>query len=379
MAPSAVPLSASELTAIRRWPGKFPSDALDLGRHQRISADTAAKHDQARIEHADATGRQPADIGCVARDSPNGRSRPGHCPREKFLGRVWRLALPGRPVQSATVDKGSRAEIMFQPFAIRRFAGRPGKRHSADFAGGTAGAAKQATFGDEAETDPHADLQKGECLVALSGAKMHLADGRAIDVVFENDRHLDLRRSARTTASGPSPWSFEATRRRRCAAPPPQCCAGRENSWPPWPWWPAPPTARRRRLRRAACFGFRDRLFRPTPASGRPSNRRRPAPGRRRHRYRSHSPRPGRCRRSSPYGRWRRAPVPREATRPSALSSDTAADMVGFDRSSMAPSFGRVTGPCAASTRSTARALSVRLGISRMPPSLCRSFPALKS
>src|SRR5689334_22821068 len=49
-------------------------------------------------------------------------------------------------------------------------------------------------------------------------------------------------------------------------------------------------------------------------------------------------------------------------TRPALLSSDTAADIVGFDNSRIAPSFGRVMGPCEASTRNTARALSVRGG-----------------
>ena len=54
---------------------------------------------------------------------------------------------------------------------------------------------------------------------------------------------------------------------------------------------------------------------------------------------------------------------PKEVTSPALLSSDTAADMVGFDSSRMAPSFGRVIGPCAASRRKTARELSVRGGV----------------
>ena len=51
---------------------------------------------------------------------------------------------------------------------------------------------------------------------------------------------------------------------------------------------------------------------------------------------------------------------PKEVTSPALLSSDTAADMVGFDSSRIAPSFGRVIGPCAARSRKTARELSVR-------------------
>ena len=50
---------------------------------------------------------------------------------------------------------------------------------------------------------------------------------------------------------------------------------------------------------------------------------------------------------------------PTGATSPSAPSSATAADIVGFDSASSAPSRGRVIGPCVASARNTARELSV--------------------
>ena len=63
--------------------------------------------------------------------------------------------------------------------------------------------------------------------------------------------------------------------------------------------------------------------------------------------------------------------MPCDVTRPRALNSTTAADMVGLERLSKVPSWGRVTGPPSASARKTARELSINEFVSSKEPPSC--------
>ena len=54
---------------------------------------------------------------------------------------------------------------------------------------------RRKTRGDHAratQANPNADLQEGKGLVTLRGAEMPFGDRRAVDVVFEDNRHIDL-------------------------------------------------------------------------------------------------------------------------------------------------------------------------------------------